>query len=89
MAAQKYDNFGGTLKLVGCWFQCYLVLTSSSYNLLLTDDTDLATPRTMCAQALKNGLKVVLCVGETKDQYEAGVNQQVTAMSMKLVTGDA
>jgi len=33
-------------------------------------------------KALQDGLKPVLCIGESKDEYEAGLNQQVCAIQL-------
>lgn len=37
-------------------------------------------PRCRCPQVRKvldNGLKVILCIGESKEEYEAGLNKEV------------
>lgn len=33
-------------------------------------------------KALQDGLKPVLCIGESKEEYEAGLNQQICAIQL-------
>lgn len=75
------------LKDVGCKY----VLCGHSERRTLFEDDDSAIGKKV-KKVLKEGLKPVLCIGETKEEYDAGLNQEVCAVQLlkdlKLVTAE-
>ena len=65
------------LKDVGCTY----VLCGHSERRTLFADDDGAIARKV-KKVLTEGLKPVLCIGETKEEYEAGLNQEVCAVQL-------
>jgi len=65
------------LKDVGC---AYVLCGHSERRTLFADD-DMAIARKV-KKVLTEGLKPVLCVGESREEYDAGLNQEVCAIQM-------
>lgn len=65
------------LKDVGCKY----VLCGHSERRTLFADDDTAIARKV-KKVLTEGLKPVLCIGETKEEYDAGLNQEVCAVQL-------
>ena len=59
------------------------VCTYRPYRALFRDD-DTAISRKML-KVLKEGLNPVLCIGETKEEYEAGLNHEVRLLYSKFI----
>lgn len=60
---------------------CSHVLIGHSERRTIFQDTDAIINRKV-KKALSSGLTPVLCIGETKEEYETGLNQQVCAMQL-------
>ena len=60
-----------------------LVHTIHVYSTLFRDD-DTAISRRV-KKVLKEGLNPVLCIGETKEEYEAGLNHEVRLLYRKYI----
>ena len=60
-----------------------LVHTIHVYSTLFRDD-DTAISRRV-KKVLKEGLNPVLCIGETKEEYEAGLNHEVRLLYSKFI----
>ena len=61
--------------------RCRYVLTGhSERRTLFGDDDDVINAKTRIV--LDAGLKAVLCIGETKGEYEKGLNKEVCAIQV-------
>eukprot|EP00607_Mallomonas_marina_P002408 CAMPEP_0182428984 /NCGR_PEP_ID=MMETSP1167-20130531/25288_1 /TAXON_ID=2988 /ORGANISM="Mallomonas Sp, Strain CCMP3275" /LENGTH=289 /DNA_ID=CAMNT_0024612259 /DNA_START=28 /DNA_END=897 /DNA_ORIENTATION=+ len=66
------------LKDVGC---SYILVGHSERRTVFGEDDSIINKKTL--KVLGEGLKVVLCIGETKEEYEAGKNQEVCAVQLE------